>query len=86
MIEVLHEQERSIALDKKRDSDDYADALNYAVDWANKHWISAGYSPGDVRWGRGTGDPGTTEVIWGRGSSAGFTRPSIDGGQYFLPW
>ena len=32
LIETLHQQQRSIALDKKRDRDDYADACNYAID------------------------------------------------------
>ena len=87
LIEVVHQQQRSIALDRKRDPDDYADALNYAVDWINTHWISSGFAPGDVRWAGGSGgSPGITEATWGRGSSAGFMRPSIDGGQFFQPW
>lgn len=87
LIEVLHQQQRSIALDKKRDPDDYADALNYAVDWINTHWLSSGFTPGDVRWaGGGGGSPGITEVTWGRGSSAGFVRPGIDGNDYYQAW
>ena len=88
LIETLHEQGRSIALDRKKDKDDYFDAMAYAVDWANKHWLSAGYSPGEVRWDGGGGEsPGSTPVTWGRGANAGgFTRPSIDGSDYFCPW
>ena len=89
MIEVLHQQERSIALDRKRDRDDYADAANYAIDWINTHWLASGFAPGDVRWMGGSGgQPGVTEAVWGRGSHAlrrpvegidGIVRYKIDG-------
>ena len=76
LIETLHQQQRSMALDKKRDRDDYADACNYAIDWVNSHWLSSGFTPGDVRWQGGSeGVPGVTEVTWGRGTHA--RRPSL---------
>lgn len=88
LIDVLHEQQRSIALDRRKDRDDFADACNYALDWVNTHWLSSGFAPGDVRWAGGSnGVAGVTECVWGRGSHS-LAKPvvGIDGVQrYQLP-
>ncbi len=84
LIETVNEQQRSIALDRKKDADDYADALNYAVDWANRHWLASGFQPGEATWGRGSANiDDVTQVTWGRGV-APVDMPSFD--TIHCPW
>lgn len=86
MLDTLHIQERSIALDRKKDLLDTADACNYAIDFVNSRWIKAGWHPGKVVWGDATtaGGGHGTPVIWGRGSHAQLKpRVGIDGVERF---
>lgn len=85
LTEVLHQQQRSIALDRRRDRDDYADAMNYAASWVWDHWILSGFTPGGVRWQGGSGGiPGVTECTWGRGVAS--SRTGLDGVERYGIW
>lgn len=70
LLDKAHSQMRSIALDRKRDADDLADALTMALRFVNERWIKSGFKPTSVTWAGGSSQPGATPVIWGRGSHA----------------
>lgn len=86
VIEKLHDQMRSIALDRRRDPDDLADATIYACSWVWERWVRSGFVPGGspVTWGGGAGTSGATPCSWSFGTPQ--ERRGLDGvTRYVIP-